>query len=236
MADDTTQQDPAALAAEPAAVRVWDWPVRLFHWAVVALVVAAVVTAKIGGNAMEWHMRAGMAVLALVLFRILWGVAGSRHARFASFVRGPAAVVAYAKSFTQRPHAVHVGHNPLGGWSVIALLAALLVQAGTGLFSNDDIATDGPLVRLVSKDRSDAITSFHHLNLWFLGALVATHLGAVAFHLVALKDNLVRPMLSGVKHLPARYAEADTGPTPHGRALVLLALAAIVVWWIVKKP
>jgi len=234
MANDTMQEDAAAVA-EPVTVPVWDWPVRLFHWAVVGLVVVAVVTAKIGGNAMEWHMRAGMTILALVLFRILWGLAGSRHARFASFVRGPGAVVAYAKSIARRSHEVHVGHNPLGGWSVIALLAVLLAQATTGMFSNDDIATDGPLVRFVTKDTSDAITSLHHLNLWILAALVAAHVGAVAFHLVALRENLIPPMLSGVKKLPPQHAHAAGGPTPHARALVLLAVAAFAVWWIVKK-
>jgi cytochrome b len=234
MANDT-RQDNAAASAERVTVPVWDWPVRLFHWGVVALVVVAVVTAKIGGNAMEWHMRAGMTILALVLFRILWGLAGSHHARFASFVRGPAAVIAYAKSIARRSPEVHVGHNPLGGWSVIALLAILLVQATTGLFSNDDIATDGPLVRLVTKETSDRITSLHHLNLWALAALVAVHIGAVAFHLVALKENLIPPMLTGVKKLPTHHAQTGAGSTPNVRALVLLALAASAVWWIVKK-
>jgi len=227
---------PGAARAETVAVPVWDWPVRLFHWSIVILLVVAVVTVKIGGNAMEWHMRAGMAVLALVVFRILWGFLGSRHARFASFLRGPGAVVAYVRSILKPPHDLHVGHNPVGGWSVIAMLLVLLAQAGSGLFSNDDIATDGPLARLVSKDTSDAVTSFHRLNVWALAALVAAHVGAVGFHLVALKENLVHAMLTGVKKLPPHHAQSGTGTTPTGRALALLALVALAVWWLVKKP
>lgn len=227
---------PGAARAETVAVPVWDWPVRLFHWSIVILLVVAVVTVKIGGNAMEWHMRAGMAVLTLVVFRILWGFLGSRHARFASFVRGPGAVVAYVRSIAKPPHDLHVGHNPLGGWSVIAMLLVLLAQAGSGLFSNDDIATDGPLARLVSKDTSDAVTSFHRLNVWALAALVVAHVGAVGFHLVALKENLVHAMLSGVKKLPPHHAQSGAGATPNGLALALLALAALAVWWVVKKP
>ena len=233
---ETTPPTPPRAAGNTVTVAVWDWPVRIFHWCLVALLVVAVVTVKIGGNAMEWHMRAGMAILALVLFRILWGFFGSRHARFASFVRGPRAVLAYARSVLKPPHDLHVGHNPLGGWSVIAMLLVLLAQATTGLFSNDDIATDGPLVRLVTKETSDAVTSFHRLNVWVIAALVATHLGAIVFHVVALKESLVHAMVSGRKALPPHHADSAAGPTPAVRALVLMAIAALVVWSVVTKP
>jgi cytochrome b len=194
-----------------------------------------VVTAKIGGNAMVWHLRAGFAILALVLFRILWGFTGSRHARFANFLRGPTAVIDYAKCFVTGSHSVVVGHNPLGGWSVVALLAVLLVQVTTGLFANDDIATDGPLVKLISKDLSDTITGYHHRNLWLVGGLVALHLSAVFFHLLALKDNLIRPMVNGVKQLPLRWAGNGAGPVSHARALVLFALCVLAVGWLVAR-
>jgi cytochrome b len=216
-------------------VAVWDWPVRVCHWSIVALVIVAVVTAKIGGNAMVWHMRAGMAILALVLFRLLWGVAGTRHARFTSFVRGPGTVLRYAKSMLTARHERYIGHNPLGGWWVVAMMLVLLAQVTSGLFANDDIATDGPLVRLISKDRSDAITAIHHRNLWVLATLVTLHLAAIAYHLVAVRDNLVRAMITGVKQVPALRAGSEAEPTPTLRALVLLALAAFVVWWIVNR-
>ncbi len=217
------------------AVPVWDAAVRLFHWTLVALVVTAVVTAKLGGNAMTWHMRSGFAILALVLFRILWGFAGSRHARFGSFVRGPRAVLAYVQALRAGAHPPVAGHNPLGGWSVVALLLVLLVQATTGLFSNDDIATDGPLVKLVTKDLSDTITGLHHRNVWLIGGLVAMHLGAVLYHLLVLRDNLIHPMVTGVKRLPAALAAGSDAPAPMTRAVVLLGLCALAVWWVVTK-
>jgi len=130
---------------EARTIEVWDLPARIVHWAMVVCLVASIVTVKIGGNAMDWHVRSGIAMLILVLFRVLWGFVGTRYARFTGFVRGPSAALEYARSIVSPPHPIHVGHNPLGGWMVILLLAALLVQAGTGLFSNDDIATDGPL-------------------------------------------------------------------------------------------
>jgi cytochrome b len=233
--DAVPQPRSPSAADTTVTVAVWDWPVRVCHWSIVALVIVAVVTANIGGNAMAWHMRAGMAILALVLFRLLWGVAGSRHARFANFVRGPGAVRRYAKSMLTARHERYLGHNPLAGWWVVAMLLVLLAQATSGLFANDDIATDGPLVHLIGKDTSDAITTFHHRNLWVLATLVTLHLAAIAYHLVAVRENLVRPMITGVKQVPSSRAEAGAEPTPTLRALVLLALAAFGVWWVVAR-
>ena len=231
----SAREQAAAEPEERVRVPVWDWPVRGFHWALVLLVVASVVTVEIGGNAMEWHIRSGFAILTLVLFRVLWGFFGSRHARFSSFLGGPGKVIAYMKAMKSGSKAPQVGHNPLGGWAVIALLLVLLFQAGTGLFSNDDIATDGPLVKLISKDFSDAITSLHRRNAWILFALVGVHIAANLFYLVALKENLIRPMITGTKELPRRYADAAADGGGSAKALALLALCAFAVWWIVKK-
>jgi cytochrome b len=222
-------------SADPVAIRVWDWPVRLVHWAMVLLLIVLLITANIGGDAMAWHMRAGEAMLALVLFRVVWGFVGSRYARFSSFVRGPRAVIAYARSVFTPLHEVHVGHNPLGGWMVVALLLALLFQTATGLFTNDDVLTDGPLVRLISKDRSDTISSFHRRNVWIVVALASAHIGAVLFYLFALKENLIKPMLQGAKTLPAVHANADGGGTNGARAAVLFAVCAAAVWWVVTR-
>src|SRR5512133_1723758 len=155
-------------------ILVWDLPLRLFHWLLVLLVVVSVVSAKIGGNAMQIHLLSGYAILSLVLFRILWGFLGGAHARFASFVRGPAAVIAYLRALPRHQAGQHLGHNPAGAWSVIVMLIVLLAQAGTGLFSNDDIATEGPLAKLVSKALSDRITGAHHLNVKLLHAPAAS--------------------------------------------------------------
>src|SRR5512139_3162106 len=127
-------------ASEPLVeVRVWDWPVRVFHWSLVALVVFSFVTAKLSGAWMDWHMRSGYAALSLLAFRVLWGFAGTHWARWSSFVRGPSAALRYARTLFVSPHETSVGHNPLGGYMVVALVVVLLAQATTGLFANDDI-------------------------------------------------------------------------------------------------
>ena len=214
---------------------VWDLPLRLVHWAMVALLVALVVTAKLHGGAMEWHVRAGESMLALVLFRILWGFFGSRHARFATFVRGPGAVLAYSRSLLRPPHAQFAGHNPLGGWMVVLLLAALLVQAALGLFANDDIATEGPLARLISKDLSDAISSLHRRNAWLVIALSGVHVAAVLFYLGRFRENLIRPMVDGIKRVPDAMHDAAGGRASPARALALFTLCALAVWLLVTR-
>lgn len=219
-----------ATAADRVPVRVWDWPVRVVHWAIVALVVVSVTTGLVGGNAMEWHLRSGFAILALVLFRILWGFLGSHHARFASFVRGPAAVIAYARSLLQPPPAVHTGHNPLGGWFVVLLLTALLTQAATGLFANDDIAAEGPLAKRISDDLSDRFTSLHVIGAWVVVGLASVHIGAAFFYLVVFKENLILPMVTGVKRVPQRIVEVATRPLTSARAVALLGICTYAVW------
>jgi cytochrome b len=217
------------------AIRVWDWPVRLFHWSIVALVVIAVVTSYIGGDAKEWHMRAGYGVLAMVLFRILWGFAGTRHARFASFVRGPRTAIRYARSFARGAPPVAVGHNPLGGWSVIALLLTLLLQALTGLFANDDVIYEGPLAKHISSALSGEITAVHHLNVWAIGILIGMHVAAVVAHLALANENLIRPMVTGRKRLHRSLAGEGVEEVPHGRAIALLAGSILSVWWLVTR-
>ena len=228
-------QTPGESLGDLVAIHVWDWPVRVFHWAIVLLVIAAIATATIGGDAMVWHMRAGYGVLALVLFRITWGFAGTRHARFASFVHGPRAAVHYARSFARRAPTVAVGHNPLGGWSVIALLVTLLLQALTGLFANDDVIYEGPLAKHISSALSGEITAIHHLNVWAIGILIGMHLSAVIAHLAFAKENLVRPMLTGRKHLHRSLAPEGIDKVPHGRAIALLAGSMFSVWWLVTR-
>src|SRR5437867_1487671 len=159
-------------------VKVWDVAVRIFHWLLVLLIVASWATGQAKGNWMTWHMYSGYAILTLILFRIAWGFVGSTHARFSSFIYGPSRVFDYV--FGRRPRlksATYLGHNALGGWMVLALLVCLLVQAGTGLFANDDIVTDGPLVKWISKDLSDRMTGLHHVGFNVLLVLAALHIG-----------------------------------------------------------
>ena len=216
-------------------VPVWDWPVRVVHWAIALLVAALVATGLIGDDMLVWHMRFGATLLALVVFRVLWGFVGSQNARFASFVRGPGAVVAYARSLLTPPHQIHATHNPLGGWMVVALLLALLFQAGTGLFTNDDILADGPLVKHISKDLSDSISSLHRRGWWAVAGLAGLHIVAVLSYFLVLDDNLIYPMVSGEKVLPRRVADPAAAAASTTRAVVLLAACGAAMWWVVNR-
>ena len=218
-------------------LKVWDVPVRLFHWALVLLFAFMFFSGKSGSDWMEWHMRSGYAILALVLFRILWGFAGSTHARFSSFLAGPAACIQSLKHMLARQPSPYPGHNPLGGWMVLVLLLALLVQTGTGLFANDDLLSEGPLAALISKAMSDQISRIHSWNFNLLLLLAGLHLIAVLYHAGFMKENLIGAMFTGVKHLPAAAAGSVAARfASPWLALVLLAVAALAVYLIVKRP
>jgi cytochrome b len=214
-----------------AAVRIWDLPTRVFHWLLAACVLGAVVSAKAG--AMEWHFRLGYAVFALLVFRIVWGFVGGRWSRFACFVRGPGAVWRYARGRMPSDERPDVGHNPLGALSVLAMLAILAVQVGTGLVGDDDIANVGPLNRWVANATGLAATAWHkRWGQWLILGLVALHLVAIGVH--AMRGQaLVGAMLGGDKALPADTpASADT-PATRGLALLLAAACAGLVAWVV---
>ena len=221
--------------ADGVVVKVWDWPVRVVHWAIVVLVIVLISTGLIGNDVLVWHMRAGGTLLALVLFRIVWGFVGSANARFTSFVRGPGSVVSYLRSILQPPHEIHATHNPIGGWMVIALLLAMLFQAGTGLFTNDDILNDGPLVKLITKDLSDSISSLHRRGWWVVAGLAVVHTLAVLAYYFVLKDNLVSAMVSGEKTLPVRVADSAAAAASTGKALALLLMCGVLVWWMFNR-
>jgi cytochrome b len=199
-------------------IQVWDLPVRAFHWLLAAAVATAFVTAEIGGNAMLWHGRAGVAVVGLVVFRIVWGFIGSTNARFASFVRGPDAIRTYLRGQWQG-----VGHNPLGALSVLALLTLLAAQAATGLFANDDISYQGYLYPLVDANLSGRLTGIHKLFEPALIALVILHVGAIAYYVRVKKNNLVIPMITGWQE-----AGASTTSPPRGGGLAAFVVAAII--------
>jgi cytochrome b len=215
-----------------APVRIWDLPTRLFHWMLALLVVFSVTTANIGGNWMDWHLRSGYAVLALLVFRLLWGFAGSRYALFAQFVRGPRAVRAWLRA-PRGAGECHAGHNPLGAWSVLAMLAALLVQASTGLFASDEIATEGPLSKLVSGATASLMTRIHSTNESVIYALVALHLAAIAYYFFVKRDDLVGPMITGVRRGVIPEPAQDDALT-RARAALLALLAAALVAYIVN--
>ncbi len=212
-------------------VAVWDLPVRLFHWSLVVLVVFSFTTGKAGGDWLEWHMRSGYAIVTLLAFRLAWGFVGSDTARFAGFIRGPRAAWAYLRGF-RRP-AFAYGHNPLGGWSVVAMLAILLVQAGSGLFADDEIATQGPLAVTVSNAFVSLMSAVHAFNEWLVVGAAALHVAAVLFYQFGLRIDLLRPMFRGWSVLP-EGAEPPAGrPGALALAAVLLAAAAACVFWLV---
>ena len=203
-------------------VPVWDIGVRLFHWALLALVVTSFVTIKIGGDAFTYHVWSGYGILTLLVFRLVWGFVGGTQARFAAFVRGPGAVIGYLKGmFDRAGHRPSPGHNALGALSVLAMLAVLLFQAVSGLFVNDDIAFEGPLYKWVGKELSDRLTGLHHFNEKVILALVVLHIAAIAFHFFYHRENLVRPMITGVKRVRGAVAESR-----HGSAVLALVVLA----------
>ena len=207
-------------------VRVWDLPTRLFHWTLVVLVALQFATAEFHWLSMQWHYRFGYATLALLLFRIVWGFLGSQTSRFADFVRGPLAVWRYIRALVAGRAELGVGHNALGGWSVLAILGLLLVQTLSGLFASDGIDADGPFVDAVSDVAVKWITRVHHLGETALLVLIALHIVAVLLHWLLHHDNLILPMLNGRK-------EVDNAPmlrfAGSWRAAILFLLAAAAV-------
>lgn len=211
-------------------VRVWDLPTRIFHWALVAGVVGLAVTGTIGGNAMVWHFRFGYSVLTLLLFRVIWGVVGGRWSRFGAFIYSPQSVINYLKGRGKPEHGV--GHSPIGAGSVFAMLGLLLAQAGTGLFSDDEIAFTGPLTRFVSNSAVSLATNYHkNIGKWVLLGLVVLHILAIAFYLWR-KHNLVRAMLHGDKELVTAMPASRDDTASRLSALAVLGACAAAVYWI----
>ena len=212
-------------------IRVWDLPTRIFHWALVVLVVFSFTTGTIGGDWMKWHLRSGYTILTLVLFRVLWGLFGSETARFAHFVRGGRAGMEYARAILAHMHPVVVGHNPLGGWMVVLMLVALAFQAGTGLFSDDEIATQGPLAVKVSDAVVSRMSLLHSINQWVLVVLAVLHVAAILVYRLKWDMLLVGAMVDGRMDAPPGTAEPRRRPA--WLALVLLAACAAAVYALV---
>lgn len=216
---------------------VWDIPVRLFHWALVILLAVSWWTAENGQ--MEWHYRAGYTLLALLIFRILWGFVGSSTARFAGFLRDPRAVFNYCRNlFRNTPNNTpprHWGHNPLGGWSVLVLLALLLAQVLLGLFAEDvDGLAWGPLSNLVSFETARWAAETHESLFNLLLLFIALHIIAVLGYLIVKKDNLVGPMITGKRRVREAQPETSLIPAPLWLAGLIIIAAAGFVGWLVS--
>jgi len=218
------------------SVQIWDMPVRLVHWLMVALVGISWWTAEIGE--LQYHRYSGYTLLGLLVFRVYWGFAGSSTARFASFVKGPRAVLAYLRQLPERvaDHSPAApGHNPLGALSVMALLVLLITQVALGLFAVDvDGIESGPLSHLVSFDTGRACAELHEDVFNVLLTFIALHVAAVLFYLLYKRDNLIAAMVHGRRKI------RDEAAAPHVRiSLVRLAigvaLAAAAAWWIANR-
>ena len=211
-------------------IKVWDLPVRLFHWSIVVLIGAAWLTQEL--NKMDLHVWVGYAILTLLLFRIVWGFIGSDTARFARFLKGPAAALRHLSHIRRREVDREVGHYAAGGWMVLVMLALIGVQAGTGLFANDDANTEGPLMHFVSKDQSNWLSKIHSLNFDLIEIVIALHVLAIVAYAVLKRQDLVRPLVTGTKLMPGD-AVAPRLVSPVW-AMVTLAVAVGVVVWVVR--
>ena len=210
-------------------VRVWDLPTRVFHWALVLCVTGLAISGSVGGSAMVWHFRFGYAVLALLLFRITWGLVGGRWSRFAAFLYAPQSLLNYVRGQGKPEHGV--GHSPIGALSVFAMLGILIAQVSTGLLSDDEISFAGPLTGFVSNATVSLASNYHtEIGKWLLLGLVVLHIAAILFYLYR-KQNLVSPMLHGDKELTLAVPPSrDDALSRIAALLILLACAALAYW------
>lgn len=215
--------------APTVRAKLWDGPVRIVHWLLVALIGFSWWASE---DHLNWHRWSGYTILGLLVFRIWWGFAGGEAARFASFVKGPRAILAYLPTLGRREAAVTPGHNPLGALSVIAILAVLAVQVGTGLFTVDiDAFEAGPLSHHVSFETGRQIAEIHELSFRVLQGLVVLHVAAILFYWIWKRTNLIAPMITGRRSLPS---DPGLGGAPVWRLLVGAAIAAGIAWFVSK--
>jgi cytochrome b len=209
-------------------IKVWDLPLRLFHWLLLVAVVTAYVAVKTDN--IEIHAKAGYCILALLIFRIVWGFIGGTHSRFLNFIKGPGSILDYLR----RPHdAGRVGHNPLGALSVLGLLGVLLVQAITGLFNHsDDFFFDGPLYKFISTEVFGKIADVHDAMEYVILALIGLHIVAILFYRFVKQDHLVKPMITGNKEIPADSSTPDAQGGSVWLGLIALAIGLGVIWYL----
>ncbi len=209
---------------------LWDIPTRVCHWLFVIVVGFSWWSAE--NDHLDWHTWSGYALLVLVTFRIVWGFVGSQSARFSYFLRSPTLVWAYAKSLLKRETHPSKGHNPMGAWSVVLLLSAILIQVVLGLFTEDvDGLASGPLSYLVSYDTARLAAEVHEEFFSVLMLLVTLHIVFIFYYLFYKRENLIKPMLTGVK---ANIDSSDLVQAPLWRAALILLVIIAGVWWLVS--
>ncbi len=221
-------------------VRIWDLPVRLFHWTLVVLMIVSYYSAKAGGDWMQLHFWSGYSILTLLIFRIAWGFVGSTTARFSNFVKGPSAVFAHLRELLGKGGPYDAGYNPAGGAMVMVLLFAVLAQVAAGLFAADtDMGTvNGPLANLIADKWVDRLTAFHKYWINILLILAALHVLAAVVYLVWKRQNLIGAMLTGSKPqrdvVPPGKAPPALAFASNRLAILLLLASAAIVYFIVR--
>lgn len=223
------QAAPGAETHSTGPQKVWDAPTRLFHWLLAGLVTFSWWSAE--EHIMAWHKASGLAIVGLLVFRIYWGFAGPETARFASFMKGPLAVVSYARSLFGRTHQLAFGHNPIGALSVAAMLLALIAQVSLGLFAMDtDGLESGPLARFISYDVAEEAGDLHEDSFDILLVLIGLHIAAIAFYLVVKRANLIGPMITGRRKHGATGSAGGLAKVPLWRFIAGVVLSGAVVW------
>ncbi len=206
--------------------RVWDVPIRLFHWLLVSLIGFSWYSAE--NEMMDWHQRSGLAVCGLIIFRLIWGLLGSNTARFSQFLKGPRTVISYLKSTEPWQG---IGHNPVGGWSSLLLILIVATQVSTGLFAVDiDGIESGPLSHFVDFDQGRIAAGVHHLGFDTILILSGLHIAAILFYLFVRKRNLIKPMISGDDALDGEAFSA----VPLWRLALSITIAATFTWAIAR--
>lgn len=219
------------------SVRVWDLPTRLFHWLLVLSLAGSWASAEAGIEWMEWHFRFGYFAAGLIIFRIIWGLVGTRHARFSGFLYSPRRIIAYLGTLFKRDTRPTTGHNPLGGLAVLLMLMIIGAQVSTGLFASDDIFSDGPFHPLVSDDLARDMTTWHHRLFTAIQIIAALHIFAIAFYWFWKRQQLIWPMITGRKPLSLLGDDkADIGSKLLLGIVVALVAAGVVYGAISMAP
>ncbi|MCB1539691.1 MAG: cytochrome b/b6 domain-containing protein [Rhodoblastus sp.] len=224
-------EQPSATAGGARAL-AWDGPTRLFKWSLVLLVFDGWLSNAVGGSTPAWHKWNGYAALTLILFRVMWGFVGGSTARFANFVALPGRAFAYVKAAASGRPQKYLGHNPLGGWMVMALIALVGLQSVTGLFSADEdrLVIEGPLVKFVADATVSFAAKWHHRIFDAIEILVLLHVAVNLFYTFVKREPLIQGMATGWKPAEAYVDEATARPGSWGAASVCLIIAAVVVF------
>ena len=222
-------------------IRIWDLPIRLFHWLLVFCIAGSFITINLGDELIQWHAYFGYSILTLLIFRIIWGFVGSTHARFASFVPSKKAILAYLSGTSPRV----LGHNPIGALSIFVLLFVLSIQVITGLFVNDEVSFQGPLAKYVSSSLSSFLSVIHQGNQVVIYILITIHIAAIWYYKKFKGEDLIKPMINGDKEIDpseeAKYLPADLGQASkdgglqRSLALLLLSVIALTVGYLISK-